>query len=253
MPVSVIIFSIVMKKINFHIIILLLLLWGGCRKPGCLGSAGPSSSLERPLPPFDKIVLEDNVNLILSQGTEEKMRVTGPQNLIPDISADVAGGILTLSNRADCRWARDPDEKVTVQLFFKDLRNLNYNGSGDITNTDTLRLDGLQIQTSVGAGNIDLTLDNNYTGAYIFEEGAGITLHGRSSTCFTYTNARGQADMSDFTVRKMVIEYGGLADTHINVTDSLDAIIYYKGNIRYKGNPFISRSTYYDTGKLVQE
>jgi Putative auto-transporter adhesin, head GIN domain len=231
----------------------LLSLWGGCRKPGCLGAAGHVITSERPLGTFGKLILGDNVNVILTQGAEEKMRIEAPENLVADITSSITDGILTIGNAADCRWARDPAEKINVQLFFKDLSQINYNGSGNITNTDTLRLDGLQIETSVGAGNIELTVDNKYLGAYIFEESAGIKLHGRALSCYTYTNARGQADMSDFTVNNMVIEYGGLADTHVHVTDTLDAIIYYKGNIRYKGDPFVKKALYYSTGKLVRE
>jgi hypothetical protein len=95
-------------------------------------------------------------------------------------------------------------------------------------------------------------MDNKYTGAYIMLENAGIKLHGKSETCFTYTNARGLADMRDFTVKKMVIEYGGLADTRVNVTEDLNAILYYKGNILYKGNPVISNNISYGSGKLVK-
>jgi hypothetical protein len=57
--------------------------------------------------------------------------------------------------------------------------------------------------------------------------------------------------MRDFIVKRMVIEYGGLADTYVHVTEDLNAILYYKGNIYYKGNPAISQNISYSTGKLI--
>jgi hypothetical protein len=223
-----------------------------CKKPGCLGNAGEMSAVSITLTPFNKLVLEDNVNLVLTQSTEEKMIVKAPENIIPNITGSISGQILTISNGTDCRWARDPGEKITVHLFFKELTAINYRGSGHITNTDTLKLDALKIETSVGAGDITLTLDNRYTGTYIYQENAHIMLHGKSEICYTYTNSRGITDMLDFRTKKMVIEYGGLSDTYVNVSDSLDGIIYHMGNVYYKGNPVITRSLSYSSGRLIR-
>jgi hypothetical protein len=241
-----------MKKISTIPVFILLLLFTGCKKPGCLGNPGRVITSTRPLSPFTELLLEDNINLVLVQGNEEKMEIEAPENMVPNIISTISGGKLTLQNETDCRWARNPDEKINVRLYFKTLGKIDYEGSGDITNTDTLRLDALQIETTFGAGSINLTVDNGYTGAYIFRESADITLHGKTDVCFTYTNARGQTDMADFVVKKMVIEYGGLGDTHVNVTDELNAIIFFKGNIYYKGSPVITRSTYYSTGTLIR-
>jgi hypothetical protein len=231
---------------------IIIILFTGCKKPGCIGNAGTVIKITRPLSTFNELVLDNNINLVLTQGSEEKIEIEAPKNIEPNIKATIAGNILTIMNDADCRWARDPDEKINVRLYFKDLREIDYRGSGNITNTDTLRLDHLSIGSNTGAGNINLTVDNKYTGSYILLESAGITWHGKSEVCFTYTNARGQSDMRDFAVKKMVIEYGGLGDTYVNVTDDLDAILYYKGNIYYKGNPTITRNTQYSSGKLIK-
>jgi hypothetical protein len=241
-----------MKRTGFIIYgILLTAFFNSCNKPGCLGSAGAVNATTLSLTSFNQVVLNNNINLILTQGTEEKMVIEAPKNIIPGIIGKIEENILTISNSNECRWARDPDEKITVHLYFKTLTDILYNGSGNITNTDTLRLDHLQFETSEGAGSISLTVDNHYTGSYILQESADITWHGKSDVCFTYTNSRGNADMSDFIVKKMVIEYGGLGDTHVNVTEDLDVIIFYKGNIYYKGTPVISRAVYYSTGKLL--
>ena len=229
----------------------MLLLFSTCKKPGCFGSAGPVTTTTRPLTSFNELVLSDNVNLILIQDTVEKMEIEAPQNIVANITGNISQNILTVSNTTDCRWARDANEKINVRLFFKDLEKIDYRGSGTLTNNDTLKLDALHIESNTGAGNISLTLDTRYTGAYIFFENAGITLHGKSETCFTYTNNRGIADMSDFVVKKMVIEYSGFGDTHINVTDELSAVIFHKGNIYYKGNPVITKLISHSTGRLI--
>ena len=223
-----------------------------CKKPGCLGSAGQSTTVTRNLNAFNEIVLDSKINVVLTQSTMNKIEITAPKNIEPNITTVISGNTLTIQNEGDCGWMRNPDEIVNVHIYFQDLRNIDYKGSGNITNTDTLRLEHFNISSFTGAGNIELTMDNIFTGAYIMLESAGIKLHGKTESCFTYTNARGQADMRDFVAKRMVIEYGGLTDTYVNVTDDLNAILYYKGNIYYKGSPVISKNISYGTGKLIQ-
>lgn len=222
-----------------------------CKKPGCLGSAGSVTTVTRNLAAFNELVLDSKINVVLTQSTMNKIEITAPKNIEPNITSVINGNTLTIQNEGDCGWMRNPSETVNVHIYFQDLRNIDYKGSGNVTNTDTLRLEHLNIGSFTGAGNIELTLDNIYTGAYIMLENASIKLHGKSIACFTYTNARGLADMRDFIVKKMVIEYGGLADTYVHVTEDLDAILYYKGNIYYRGNPLISKNISYSTGKLI--
>jgi len=222
-----------------------------CKKPGCLGSAGGVSTVTRNLNAFNELVLDSKINVVLTQSTINKIEITAPKNIEPNITSVISGNTLTIQNEGDCGWMRNPDETVIVHIYFQDLRNIDYKGSGNVTNTDTLRLEHLNIGSFTGAGNIELTLDNVYTGAYIMLESAGIKLHGKTVSCFTYTNARGLADMRDFVAKRMVIEYGGLADTYINVSEDLNAILYYKGNIYYKGHPVISKNLSYGTGKLI--
>lgn len=240
------------KLIVITAYIFLLLVFSTCKKPGCFGTAGPVTVTTRPLTSFKELVLTDNINLVLIQDSVEKIEIEGPQNILANVMADIAQNILTISNTTDCRWARDVAEKINVRLHFKDLQKIDYQGSGMLTNIDTLKLDALHIESNTGAGDIMLTVDTRYTGAYIFFENASITLRGKSETCFTYTNNRGIADMSDFVVKKMVIEYEGLRDTYIHVTDELSSVIFHKGNIYYKGNPVITKLISHSSGRLIQ-
>ena len=237
-----------MKKL-----ILLSLLVSGisCTKPGCLGKAGPHQTQHRTVGTFSSIRLEDNVNLILIQGNINEAEVSGPVNLLDNITTTVSDGLLTISNNTSCTWARDPDEKITVTLTLTSFEKLEYAGSGKVTNVDTLRLDALLIESYTGAGDVELTVDNRYTGVFVHLDNADVRMHGRTMQCNSYVNSRGLMDLRDFVVTNMFIEYGGLADTHINVTGELSAILYYKGNVFYKGSPVVTKNTTYSTGKLI--
>jgi len=228
----------------------LLLLLAGCQKPSCFTDAGPVAQTERTTFPFTKIVLYDNIHLVLTQDTVDKLMVEAGQNLLSQIATTVNDQTLTIKNNVGCSWLRRPGETITVYASVKNLQQVDYNGSGNITSTNTITSPTLFFYSYEGAGNIDVAIDAEVAGAYIHHENADITLHGRAHRFFTYINARGTLNIKDLQVQNMVMEYGGVRNTTVNVSDSLDVIIYHTGNVYYKGQPHIKRQTH-SSGQLL--
>jgi hypothetical protein len=231
----------------------LLITWccAGCQKPHCFEDAGPMMVAERAATPFAKIELYDNVNLVLTQDTIEKIKIQGGKYLIPNIATNIEGGVLTIRNNVACNWLRNPNEIITVLVSVKKLDEVLYNGSGNINSTNTLTSDRLFIYSHEGAGNIDLQMKAEVGGAYIHQENADITLTGSCHRFFSYTNARGSIDFKNLEVGKMVIEYGGVRNATIHATDSIDATIYHTGNLYYKGSPGIKKVVH-SSGQLLR-
>lgn len=223
----------------------------GCKKPGCTGNAGSVSRQERLLPAFSKLKLQDNIDLVLIQSDESKIEILGPQNIIANVQTVVQNEELIISNRTDCRWLRDANEKITARLFLKNITNLEYEGSGNVRNTDTLRLGSLWINSEIGAGNVELTVDISNLGVIILKENASMIMHGITRHVTTYTNARGILNLSDLKAENMYMIYSGLADTHIQVSGELEAIIRYRGDVYCKGNPVLKNTEYYSSGRLI--
>lgn len=240
-----------MKK-NIVLACLIISILIGCKKPGCIGNAGPVTTQERPLQSFSKIELSDNIDLVLIQDNTEKLEITGPLNILPNIQAIVTDGLLTISNQTDCRWLRNPEEKIKVRLHFKDIFHFEYKGSGNVTNEDTLRVSSLWINSEIGAGIIDLKVNIGDLGVILLKENATMIVRGYTEHCSTFTNPRGILDLSSLQAQKMYMIYSGLADTHIQVSEELDATIRYKGNVYLKGNPNIIRQDYFSSGRLIK-
>lgn len=241
-----------MKRILFlSIMITAVRIFCGCQKPGCVESAGPLTKEERILPSFSKIELDDNIDLVLIQGDSEKVEITAPRNILPNIQTNITNDVLSITNQTECRWLRNPDEKIKIKLYFKNISNFEYKGSGNVTNEDTLRLGSFWINSETGAGIIELKVNIPDLGVIILKENATMILHGYSEHCSTYTNARGVLNLSDLQAKRMYIIYSGLADTYIQVSDELDATIRYKGNVYCKGNPNIIRQDYFSSGRLI--
>lgn len=240
-----------MKKVRFLFPLLFLLLFAGCTKGGCLQEAGSTVTTVRSTPPFHQIDLYDNIHLVLTQDTAERVAVEAGEYLTPHIATMVEEGILKIRNNAACKGLRSPGEKIVVHVSVKALDRINYAGSGDVRSTNTLVADHITFFSEIGAGNIEVSLDARHIGSYIMDENADFIFHGRSDVCHSYTNSRGTIDFSDFTVRKMVIEFGSVRDATIQVTEDLDAVLYFKGNLFYKGGPVVSRNIRHSSGRLI--
>ena len=231
--------------------LIFIVLAAGCRRESCFGEAGAVVRTSRAATAFHEIAVYDNVNVVLTQDTVDRIAVEAPQHLQPNITTTIENGVLTLKNAGTCTWLRNPSEAITVYVHLKKLEKILYAGSGNITSTNTLVADDLWFYSEEGAGNIEVWLNAVQTFSYIMDENADITLHGTTDRCWSYTNARGSIDFSDFVVKQMVIEYGGVRDATINVTDDLNSIIYYKGNLYYKGTPNVSKDEVHSTGRLI--
>jgi hypothetical protein len=242
-----------MRKSRCRYIILLLLLSGlqACQKPGCFENAGTVSSVERKATAFHQIDLYDHIDLILTQDTVEKIRVEAGANLQPNIATEIIDGVLVIRNNTTCKWLRDPQEKISVYVSFKMLNRINYDGSGNVRATDTLHLPQLRISSNTGAGNVELTVNTQLLLAYIHHENADYIIRGIADQCHSYTNARGTIDFSDLKVRYYNIGYSAPKNTYIQASERIDAEIYFKGNVYYKGDPEV-KTIYHDAGRLIK-
>lgn len=235
----------------YYLFVISILLLASCRKDNCLGDADTVQTVTRAATTFHQVDVYDNIDVVLTQDTIESISITAPQYLEPNITSKIEDGILTLKNRSSCTWLRNAPDKVTVHVHLKKLDKIIYAGSGSITTTNTLLADNFTIYSKQGAGNVNLWLQAAQTFSYIMDENADFILHGTSDYCYSYTASRGTIDFSDFAVKKMQIEYGSVRDATINVSDDLNAVLYYKGNLFYKGNPVVSNDEMHSTGRLI--
>lgn len=239
---------------NFVIVFFFFTLFSflGCKKEGCLESAGSMQLLQRVTTPFHQIYLYDDVNLILTQDTTEWIKVEAGEHLLPNIFTKISDGILTIKNSTKCKWLRNPFDKVNVSVGVKSLDLVKYSGSGNITSTNTIIADKISFYTRDGAGDVNIRLEAKETNATIEYENADFIFTGKTDVCNTYVNSRGSIDFKEFEVKRMNIGYAAVRDATINVTEVLETVIYHTGNLYYKGNPTSVTTRLFSSGKLLR-
>ena len=234
-------------------VLLSIILFQACKKPGCFEDAGPVVTIQREVGSFHRINLFDDVNLILTQDTIESIKVVAPKFIEPNISIQNENGILSIRNNTSCTWLRNPSEKVEVFIGIKELDYFEYSGSGNVSSSNTIKADKINFYSATGAGNIDISLEAKQVTAWVEYESADFIFKGKADACYCYANSRGTLQFEDFEVKRLVIGYAGNRNTTVTATESIDAILYHTGNVYYKGNPSSIATTFYSTGRLLRK
>jgi len=243
-------------KPGIYIISFLFLILYSCQKPenrACWKSTGEETELEIILPSFDKILLHEHLEFVLIQDSVEKVVVIGGKNLVNFVKAEVTDGLLDIRNDNNCNFLRTYKKKIKVEVHFKSLMNIHYEGTYALTNVGTLEFGWLTFLIRDGSGSVNLNFNAEVVNATIS--------HGWGD--FTFTGNVGSANLN--------VRSNGYCNTYgLNIQDSLTVIsntqgytkvnadgIKFKaeidsdGDIYYKGTPSSTKLYKYGTGELI--
>jgi hypothetical protein len=229
------------------------LIWlAGCTKSGdCFTNTGTIITEERRVGDFDSISVQNYVNLILIQDSVNKVVVEAGQNVISGITTQVINNQLFIDNTLKCNWLRSYSKPINVYISVKHLEKIYYLGTGNITSTNTLRSEYLNLDIWGGCGSFDLNLDVNQ-GLFLLHLGTvDITLHGNCNVCSIYQGDYGIFKCKDLTTEYHYITNKGSNDCFVNVSHYFQATINSIGNIYYTGNPDTLIYSAKGEGKLI--
>ncbi|MEI7725747.1 MAG: head GIN domain-containing protein [Bacteroidota bacterium] len=245
------------RKTHFGFLPVILIIMAGllygCAKDGgvCVSNSGPITQQTRNIQDFRQIELLDNVSLILTSDTTNQLVVEAGKNIIGGIKTTAENGVLTIGNSNTCNWLRDYKKPINVYISARKIWRIMYNGSGDISTTDSLKLDSLTVEVWGGCGTIDLTL-NIWKGNFSLNMGTvDFRLRGISAITAVYAGDYGLYDARDLKTGYTYITSKGSNDCYVMAINSLDATIGSIGNIYYKGNPAAFKATINGTGQVL--
>lgn len=194
--------------------IIAIITLSSCSKYNIKG-AGSIISETRSIPAIDKVILNGSEDLEIIPSTQDKIVVTGYQNLVPVYGTNANGNTLNLAFESSYWNVRNNNIKLT--LYTTNLNNIVLNGSGAITVRDSLRTSSLAISVN-GSGNI--TTNNNY-----FND---IRLS---------INGSGEINAQHTSAQYVDANVSGSGAIDITALITLDATISGSGEINYWGNP----------------
>ncbi len=158
-------FKKMMKKIISIIYLIIIAACNSENANNCFQSAGDIDQVEVEVPFFDKIVVHERIELIITEGSEQKVIVESGKNLIPDISVEVINNELVLTNNNTCNFFREYN-LTKVYVTVSNLTRIRNASEYNISSNGVLTYPFLQL-VSIGdkskflpIGDWHLTIQN---------------------------------------------------------------------------------------------
>ncbi len=153
-----------MKQLCLVIFLSLLFACDSEDAPDCFKSAGPVVRKEFTVDTFDKIRIEDDVELEIRQGTLQKVVLETGENLLTDIEVKLEGSTLVISNTNSCNLFRDyPLVKAVVES--PNISEIRNSSIGDIRSDGVLDFPTLVLISNT-TGNLE---DSRKSGDFYLE------------------------------------------------------------------------------------
>jgi len=201
---------------------------------------------------FTKIYLNDDVNLVITQGKIYSIRLEGGENLLPGIETTVSDSMLTIRNTNTFNWLRSYDKKITAFVTLPHLLDLEFKATSNVTNTDTIREDSLSVSSIGGSGYINLTIKTGTSKLSITNGSADMTIRGRTGVNFIFSGAYGAFHCLDLNSVYLFMRNASPNDCYVNVSYHFEYEIAGLGNIYYRGNPSEISGKITSNGKLIK-
>jgi hypothetical protein len=247
-----------MIKILFLTLPLILMLFYSCKKAedrSCWKQAGDEDSLTIYVETFDKLNIKEHLVCTLVQDTVEKVVVSGGKNLLNFIGITVDNGLLSLTNNNKCSFLRSFEHKVKVEIHFKSLSNLEFEGTESLQCKDTLTLDWFTLLIRDGAGPVNLLLNAQLITATLAHGYGDFTINGHTNQAIFNVRSNGYCNTYGLAIAESITVISrSQADLRVNANQCiLRAQTETSGNIFYKGVPNSIEFNQYGKGQLIDD
>jgi len=227
------------RKIISLLLISMLLVSCGLLKDAGVKVITPSDTIiseNRPVSGYNAIDFSTLGKVNIIQGDQESLNISGPDNLVAEISTTVNNGTLNIKNKENITVTTlSSDKMLTFTIVVKDLSSLAVSGLGDVQ-IETLSTPKLDIHMS-GAGRVhqnqlttdDLNIDISGAG--------GIDISGQATKATIELSGAGGVNAPDLKIQDATVTLSGLGSATVWVTDQLTTEISGVGSVSYYGNP----------------
>lgn len=243
------------KGLAFSLVIVFSGFLSSCKKDGLFDfakSTGKNVTITRPIGSnFTKIYLNDDVELIITQGNTYSIKLEGGENVLPGLETSIADSTLTIRNNNTFNWVRSYDKKITAYVTLPHLLDLVYEATSTVSNTDTIREDSLFVTANGGSGYINLVVKIGSTHLSINKGSVDMNISGIAGVNYLYSNGYGPFRCADLITGFTFITNNSTNDCYINVNNYLEYKLLSLGNVYYYGNPELNAIEVSGQGKLI--
>lgn len=226
---------------RLFICLLCLGILNSCKKdspPDCFKSVGAKKTITRSVEAFHALYLNDKIDVYLHQDSSKDFRImlTGGKNILPKIRTEVKNGTLYLEDENTCQWVRDLSNRTRLDVWIKDLDNIELHGLSTMNMEKQIRLYDTEVNFFSSADqnwNIylnELTLNHRGVGDIVISGRAAVYI----PTLYFVAGADARKMEADFA---FVYSYT-TAEAWVQPVKGLGVFIYDTGNVYYTREPW---------------
>ncbi|MBM3708961.1 MAG: DUF2807 domain-containing protein [Actinobacteria bacterium] len=200
-----------------------------------LQGSGNVTTQDREISGVNSVSISAGMNLFITQGSTEELRIEAEDNIIPRIATEVRNGRLIIKFD-NIIFGVTNKKPINVFLTIKDLKEINASSGASITsegiNTEELSVDlgsGAIGEIFVDVKNLDVEISS----------GAQLEISGKTENQKASLNSAGNYRAGELESKTAVVNLSSGAMAEINVSEKLDANVSSGASLRYIGSPEI--------------
>lgn len=199
---------------------------------------------------FNGITVSSGIDLYITQGATESLVIKGSNELIENVIVEQNGADIAIKYKSGVNWSSlFKNQSIKVYVNYKTLKRLGASGGSDVYTQNTLKTDILSIAAS-GGSDLKLALACKDLSLSI-SGGSDAELSGNAENF--KLNASGGSDVDAFSlpVSYAKASVSGGSDANLNVSKILEASASGGGDISYKGNAALNKTSTSKSGDVT--
>lgn len=220
----------------------------------CYKSLGEKATKIVLLDDFTKMKLKSKMKFVLVQDDSNYLKIVGGKNVINFIKHYYSEeGYLEIYNENKCNFLRNLKEIITVEIHFKTINELFYEGSETLICPDTIQLSFLHFVVLDACGTFNLKIKADYLNGNVSHGMGDYNIEGEVINSTMSIRSNGYCNIEKLKVEQnlgLINESEGNMYVNAN-NNNISGYISGGGNIYYKGIPLTLEIKLFGTGKFI--
>lgn len=221
----------------------------------CVRTSGSTVKQEiEDIPAFNRIRIEEGVELILSQDSTHKIEIEAGSNLINDISVRVIDGELIIKSNLNCNWLREY-ASAKAYVTFVELSQIYSVSQYKVHSDQLLSFDHIELASGVYqegvSSEFELEIQSNHL-TIQSNDASYFKISGNSNTMYVaFWAGVPRIEAPNFKVNIIDVFQRSSNDMILHPINEISGNIYSTGDIILTNTPNLIDVQQHYTGKLI--
>jgi len=223
-----------MKTMKIQSLLVLLILMGATLS---VHAAKEKTKSElRDVSAFSGIHVSSGIDLYVTQGKSQEVRVEAESDLIGKIITQVENGVLKISIKDKMNWDLGWNQTRKVYVTFVDLQELYASAGSDVFSQNPFKLKELKISSSSGSDVQIGDLSAEFV-SVITSSGADAKVSGKTIRMYGDASSGSDLNCRELVSEDCDVRASSGSDAMVHATGSIKAHASSGGDVRYAGKP----------------